>query len=78
MLSRVIEIASKDVITKEEYKEIREWYSRNSINYISNWLGSVGIDGTGEIYQLIINYQLPNEKVYEFYLDDEYYSEMNN
>lgn len=71
---RIINIASKKVITIDELQEIRKWYMKN---YRFNWLGSFGIDGTGEIYQLIIDYGLINEKIYEFYLDDEYYKERN-
>lgn len=72
---RISEIVSKKVVTIEEYKELREWYLENNK---FNWLGSMGVDGKGELYQLITNYNLTNEKVYEFYLEDEYYREMNN
>lgn len=73
-MNRILEIASKEVISFKEYFEILDWYKEN--NRFS-WFGSVGIDGKGQKYQLITDYNLTNERVYEFYLEDEHYREMN-
>jgi hypothetical protein len=38
---------------------------------------TIGVDGTGNSYKLVINYGSSEERQYIFYVQDEYYCFMN-
>ena len=61
-------------VSEEQYLAIQLWY-RNG-NFKGSWLGSVGVDGTGSLYELALNYRTPLEVRFKFYLMDEYYRAM--
>lgn len=71
----VVAIAQKGLVSEEEYMGIKLWYFDG--NVCGNWLGPLGIDGTGDIYGLTLRYRTPEQKEYVFYLENEYYRFMN-
>ena len=71
----VVSLAKKGLVTEEEYLGIKLWYFDG--NTCENWLGPLGIDGTGNIYGLTRFYRTPEQVNYVFYLEDEYYRFMN-
>lgn len=62
-------------ITEEQYLAVWLWYLDG--HYKNNWFGSVGVDGTGEFYEVVLHYRTPQERRFRFYLMDEYYRNMN-
>ncbi|MEG0752784.1 MAG: hypothetical protein RR461_03050 [Angelakisella sp.] len=62
-------------ITEEQYLAVMLWYKNG--NFIKNWLGCVGVDGTGDAYELALDYQTLTERRFRFYLMNEYYRTMN-
>ena len=72
----VLSLVSKGLITEDEYKGILLWYLDG--HNFSFWLGSLGLDGTGNIYGLITHYLTPQARQYSFYLLDDYYRQMNH
>lgn len=68
-------LACKGRVTEEEYLAIQLWYLDG--NFKTNWLGPFGVDGTGESYELVLDYRLPTEQRFRFYVMDEYYHAMN-
>lgn len=71
----VCRIVSFGRITESQYLAVMLWYMDG--NFEKSWLGSVGIDGTGESYELVLQYRTSAERRFRFYLMDEYYREMN-
>lgn len=71
----VAALVQKGLVTEEEYLGITLWYFNGNVS--GNWLGPLGIDGTGEIYGLTLRYRTPEQKEYVFYLENEYYRFMN-
>ena len=71
----VVAIAKKGLVSEEEYLGIKLWYFDGNI--CGNWLGPLGIDGTGDIYGLTIHYRTPEQVEYVFYLENDYYRFMN-
>lgn len=72
----VLSLVSKGLVTEDEYKGILLWYLDG--HNFSFWLGSLGLDGTGNIYGLITHYLTPQARQYSFYLLDDYYRQMNH
>ncbi|RFZ77613.1 hypothetical protein DS742_17510 [Lacrimispora amygdalina] len=72
----VYQLAEKGLVTEAEYLDVLLWY-RNG-NFRNHWLGPLGLDGTGNIYGLIRNYEKPNANEIRFYLLDDYYCYMNH
>lgn len=70
----VCRIVSRGVVSREEYRGLRLWYRDG--NWRNCWLGSLGVDGTGNLYGLTFNYRRFNKIEYLFYLEDEYYQDM--
>ena len=68
-------IVLRGVVSEEEYLGIRLWYWNG--NMADNWLGPLGLDGTGNLYGVTFRYGKPNKKEYVFYLQDDYYRCMN-
>lgn len=62
-------------ITEEQYLAVQLWYMNG--NYRDNWLGSIGVDGTGNLYEVALHHRMPQEIRFKFYLMDEYYRAMN-
>lgn len=71
----VAALVQKGLVTEEEHLGITLWYFNGNVS--GNWLGPLGIDGTGEIYGLTLQYRMPEQKEYVFYLENEYYRFMN-
>ncbi|MCC8026627.1 MAG: hypothetical protein LIP16_15175 [Clostridium sp.] len=71
----VVALVKKGLVTEEEYLGIQLWYFNG--NAAGNWLGPLGIDGTGEIYGLTLRYRKPEQTEYVFYLENDYYRFMN-
>lgn len=71
----VMELASKELVTEAEYTDMRLWYWNGHM--ADCWLGPYGVDGTGNSYQLIMDYRKPAEHRFLFYVKDEYYCFMN-
>lgn len=71
----VVAIARKGLVSEEEYLGIKLWYFDGNI--CGNWLGPLGIDGTGDVYGLTIHYRTPEQVEYVFYLENDYYRFMN-
>ncbi len=69
-------IISRGVVSEEEYLGIRLWYRDG--NAANNWLGPLGVDGTGKRYGLTFQYRKPGEIEYIFYLRDKYYHYRNH
>lgn len=69
-------LASKKLITEHEYRNLLLWYRDNLTEPC--WLGQIGVDGTGNLYELILRYRRPDEARISFYLLDDYYREMNH
>lgn len=72
---KVVSLARKGLVTRAEYQDILLWYFNGHV--ASCWLGPVAVDGTGELYSLILDYGKPNRHEISFYLDDDYYRFMN-
>ena len=70
-----MELASRQLVTELEYNDLRLWYRNGHI--CDCWLGPYGVDGTGNSYQLILDYRKPVEHRFLFYVKDEYYCFMN-
>lgn len=70
-----MELAARKLVTELEYNDLRLWYWNGHIH--DCWLGPYGVDGTGNSYQLIMNYRTPAEYRFLFYVKDEYYCFMN-
>ena len=73
--SQVRAIASQGYVSEEDYLGIRLWY-RNG-NSSGNWLGSEGVDGTGNRYGIKFHHLTPEEEHLIFYVMDDYYRWMN-
>lgn len=71
----IVTLVKKGLITEEEYLGIKLWYFNG--NVCGNWLGPLGIDGTGDIYGLTLRYRTPEQIEYVFYLENDYYRFMN-
>ena len=71
----VVAVVQKGLVTEEEYLGIKLWYFNGNVK--GNWLGPLGLDGTGEIYGLTLQYRTPEQKEYTFYLENDYYRFMN-
>ena len=71
----VVAVVQKGLVTEEEYLGIKLWYFNGNVK--GNWLGPLGLDGTGEIYGLTLRYRTPEQKEYTFYLENDYYRFMN-
>lgn len=72
----VLALVSKGLVTEAEYTSILLWYLDG--HRFSCWLGPYGLDGTGDIYRLILHYNRPEAKEYTFYLLNDYYRYMNH
>lgn len=72
----VLALVLKGLVTESEYASILLWYLDG--HRFSCWLGPFGLDGTGDIYRLVIHYNTPQAKEYTFYLLNDYYRHMNN
>lgn len=72
----VLALVSKGLVTETEYNSILLWYLDG--HRFSCWLGPFGLDGTGDIYRLVIHYNTPKAREYTFYLLNDYYRYMNN
>lgn len=70
-----MELASRKLVTELEYDDLMLWYRNRHIH--DCWIGPYGVDGTGNSYQLIMNYRKPAEYRFLFYVKDEYYCFMN-
>lgn len=71
----IIALVKKGLVTEEEYLGIKLWYFNGNVR--GNWLGPLGIDGTGDIYGLTLRYRTPEQVEYVFYLENDYYRFMN-
>lgn len=71
-----VNLVAKGLVTEQEYQDILLWYFNG--NAFSNWLGPLGVDGTGNIYGLTLHYRKPDEEKLSFYLRDDYYCYMNH
>lgn len=71
----VVSLVQRGLVTEDEYLGIKLWYFDG--NVMGNWLGPLGIDGTGYIHGLTLRYRTPDQVEYVFYLEDEYYRFMN-
>ena len=71
----VMALASRRLVTEPEYTDMRLWYWNGHMR--DCWLGPYGVDGTGNSYQLIMDYRKPVEHRFLFYVKDEYYCFMN-
>ena len=72
----VLALTAKGVVTETEYRDITLWYFNGHIP--TCWLGPLGVDGTGDYYALVLDYNQPNAQRYQFYLNNEYYRYMND
>lgn len=63
-------------ITEGQYLAVRLWYADG--NFKDNWLGPVGTDGTGSLFEVVLNYKTVKESRFRFYVMDEYYQAMNH
>jgi len=72
---QVLSLVQRKFVTEEEYLGIKLWYLDG--NSESAWLGPLGLDGTGDIYGLILHYHTPEQKEHRFYLENDYYRLMN-
>lgn len=72
----VVALVKKGLVTEKEYLGITLWYFDGNVH--GNWLGPLGIDGTGELYGLTLHYRTPEQIEYVFYLENEYYRFMKN
>lgn len=72
----VLSLVSKGLVTESEYNSIRIWYLDGK--RFTCWLGPEGLDGTGDIYRLVLHYNTPDAREYTFYLLNDYYRCMNN
>ena len=68
-------IACAGLVSEEGYLALRLWYMDG--NFKNNWLGPTGVDGHGNSFELVLNYQLPSEIRFKFFLNDKYYRDMN-
>lgn len=75
-LEDVIRLVSQDVVTESEYNDILLWYLNG--NTRGCWLGPYGVDGTGDSYKLVLNYDKPTAQDFIFYIKNEYYCFMNH
>lgn len=73
--SEIVALVQKGLVSEEEYMGIKLWYLDGNI--CGNWLGPLGVDGTGDIYGLTIHYHTPEQVEYVFYLENDYYRFMN-
>ena len=71
----LLSIVQKKLVTEEEYMGIKLWYLDGNTGCC--WLGPRGVDGTGDIYALILHYHTSRQVEYVFYLENEYYRFMN-
>ena len=71
----VAALAKKGLVSEEEYLGLQLWYFDG--NAYGNWLGPLGVDGTGDIYGLTLHYRTPEQVEYVFYLENDYYRFMN-
>lgn len=72
----VTRLVSMGRVSEEQYLAIRLWYKNG--NFGVNWLGPTGVDGTGSLYELALNYRTGTELRFPFYVMDEYYKAMND
>lgn len=72
----VLSLVSKGLVTESEYNSIQIWYLDG--NRFTCWLGPEGLDGTGDIYRLVLHYNTPEAREYTFYLLNDYYRYMNH
>ena len=73
---QAIHIAASGLASEEDLLGLTLWYFDGHVR--ENWLGSLGIDGTGEFYGLTLRYGTPTAQELRFYLQDEYYHFMNS
>lgn len=67
-LDDVLTLVMGELVTQEEYLDIRLWYLNGHSG--GNWLGPTGLDGGGNRYELVFNYHTPVEMRYPFYVMD--------
>lgn len=72
----VLSLVSKGLVTESEYNSIQICYLDG--NRFTCWLGPEGLDGTGDIYRLVLHYNTPEAREYTFYLLNDYYRYMNH
>lgn len=71
----VRQLAATGLVTEEQYMAMRLWYHNG--NFADHWLGPVGVDGSGDSYEVTFGYHTPQEVSLKFYLLNEYYREMH-
>ena len=69
----VLRIVGQEVITEDEFKDLRLW-CRNG-NFSRSYLGAYGVDGKGDTYKFIWNYGRPDAITFIFYIKTEFVKE---
>lgn len=68
-LEDVLALVMAGSVTPEGLLDLRLWFFNGHSG--GNWLGPVGVDGMGERYELVFNWNTPAEMRYPFYLAEE-------